>query len=518
MIDRPPAATFEEERRGAGRYLDAIREHWLLIVGLVIVAVTAAAAYSYTAAKRYEAEAQIVITPTTDATLLSIGLFGESSGQSRAVLTAARLIKTPEIAEALRLRIRPTAGRTQLLNSVVVTPLGQSQIVIIVGTAGSASRAVQIANGFAEVFVARRTAQMQRNLRAQLARLSAQLDAIANPQDPRAVPLGQQYGVLSGLVGASDPTVQIGSRAVEPGGPVWPKPKLAIAVALLAALLLGVGAALGYELASPRLTREEELLLGHRLPILARIPAMPRRLVQGYLMGQEPLPGDVREAYRTLRASLSGAGGERFPGVILVTSALPREGKTMTSVNLAVTLATAGMRVILVDGDLRRPMVATVFRVPPRPIGFANILAEQASVDEALVPAPGYGDNLQLLLASPEHVHLIDLLEPHRVERALAELRLFADVVIVDSPPLTEVADALTLADEADAVIVAVRIGRTRRDRLAELRRMLAQRGVIPAGFVVTTRRRPRGTGYYYGDDERQDTQRRSRRAPIRLP
>ena len=73
--------TFEEERRGAGRYLDAIREHWLLIAALVVVAVTAAAAYSYTAAKRYEAEAQIVITPTTDATLLSIGLFGESSGQ-----------------------------------------------------------------------------------------------------------------------------------------------------------------------------------------------------------------------------------------------------------------------------------------------------------------------------------------------------------------------------------------------------------------------------------------------------
>ncbi len=512
------ARAFEDDRPGAARYLEAIREHWLAIAALVVVAVVAAAAYSLSAAKRYESSSQLVITPTADSTLLLVGVFGESSGQSRAVLTAARLIKTAEVADRVLPGLHEGGDPRTILGEVIVTPLGQSDIVTITGKAGNADRAAALANGFATAFVEQRTARMQQNVRSTLRRLNAQLSAIANRQDPRTVPLGQEIGVLSGLVGGSDPTVSLASRAIPPDGAVWPKPKLSIAVAFLAALLLGVGAALGYELASQRINREDELLLGQRLPILARIPAMPKRLVQGYLMGKEPLPGDVREAYRTLRASLTSSGRDRFPGMILITSAVPREGKTMTSVNLAVTLATAGMRVMLVDGDLRRPMIATVFGIAARPIGFANVLAEQASVDEALVPAPGYGENLQLLLASPEHAHLIDLLDPHRVERALSELRLSADVVIIDSPPLTEVADALTLADEADAVLVAVRLGRTRRDRLGELRRMLGQRGVSPAGFVVTTRRRSRGGGYYYGygADERQESG-RSDRTPIRL-
>ena len=170
----------------------------------------------------------------------------------------------------------------------------------------------------------------------------------------------------------------------------------------------------------------------------------------------------------------------------------------MTSVNLAIGLANGGMRVILGDGDLRRPMVATLFGVAARTRGFADVLSGAATVDEAVVPAPGHGDRLRLLLASPEAAQLVDLLDPARVERVLSELRLAADVVVIDSPPLTEVADALTLADEVDALIVAVRLGRTRRDRLNELRRILAQRGVSPVGFVVTTRKPVRG-GYYYG-------------------
>jgi Mrp family chromosome partitioning ATPase len=118
-------------------------------------------------------------------------------------------------------------------------------------------------------------------------------------------------------------------------------------------------------------------------------------------------------------------------------------------------------------------------------------------VKDALIPAPGYGDELRVVLSSPEHGLLIDLLQTERVERVLAELRLEADVIVIDSPPLTEVADALILADAADAVVVAVRIGHTGRNELIQLRRMLAQRGIIPAGFVVTTRRRSRRGGYY---------------------
>jgi len=164
--------------------------------------------------------------------------------------------------------------------------------------------------------------------------------------------------------------------------------------------------------------------------------------------------------------------------------------------------------VILVDADLRRPMIATVFGAAARSNGFGLLLLGNATPELALLDAPGT-PNLQLLLSNPEHAHLVDLLQHERLETVLEQLGDYADVIVIDSPPLTEVADALPLADVVDTVLVAVRLGRSRRDKLDELRRALAQRGVSPAGFVVTTRKRAKKKTYgysYQNVDRRQPT------------
>jgi len=168
-------------------------------------------------------------------------------------------------------------------------------------------------------------------------------------------------------------------------------------------------------------------------------------------------------------------------------------------------MSATGARVILIDADLRRPMIATVFGAAARSNGFGLLLLGNAPPELALLPAQG-APNLQLLLANPEHAHLVDLLQRNRLEAVLAQLQEYADVIIIDSPPLTEVADALPLADVVDTILVSVRLGRSRRDKLEQLRRALAQRGVTPAGFVVTSRRvvkRP-AYGYEYQGVERQ--------------
>jgi Mrp family chromosome partitioning ATPase len=109
------------------------------------------------------------------------------------------------------------------------------------------------------------------------------------------------------------------------------------------------------------------------------------------------------------------------------------------------------------------------------------------------------------LLSSPRDGELVDLIEPAHAERLLERLKGEADVIIIDSSPLTEVADALKWAGAADVVLVAVRIGLSRRDKLEELRRTLAQRGLDPAGFIVTTKERPRKSEYYgYAPDLRR--------------
>lgn len=496
---------FGDERQGSVRYVDALKEHWLLVVALVTLAVGAAAAYSFTAENVYEANADVLVTPVAadDPTFIGFSLLREGDAQARPVLTAARFVTTPQVADGVARRLR-FSSREAALDSIEVTPVSQANILTITARASSPERAAQIANAFADEMISQRSERFQSELQATIERLRGQLRPlpIAQRNSPEAYAIQQRLGNLTALLGTTDPTLQVVSTAVPPASPVWPRPVLSIAVALIASLLLGVGIALALELLSPRVSREDELLLEQRLPILARVPRMRRRVVRGYLAGREPLPGNVREAYRTLRASLQTAGREdRFPQVVLVTSAVPGEGKTMTSVNLAITLSLAGYRVVLVDGDLRRPMVATVFGAAAPAHGLADVLLGRATLEDALVDAPGYGQQLRLLLASPEHAYLIDALAPDRVQRVLTDLRLTADVVIIDSPPITEVADALALADDADALLVAVRLGHTRRDRLNELRRMLGQRGSSPTGFVVTTRRRRRGRGYYYGKD-----------------
>jgi capsular exopolysaccharide synthesis family protein len=496
-----------DERSGATRYVAALREHWLLITSLVVLCVGAAAIYSTTASKRYESEADVLVSPISgnDTTFLGFSILHETSDTSRAVITAARLVKTPRVAAAVARQVGAPSVNA-VLGKVTVTPLSQSNIISIIGKDSNPERSVAIANGFAEALIQQQKAIFQRELSATMRRLRIAIGAIPSTErtSPEAYALQARLGALAGLVGTPDPTLQVLSRAVLPTNPVWPRPVLSVAVAFIAAFLLGTAAAIALELVSPRVNQEDELVLVQRLPILARVPRAARRLIRGYLAGLEPLPGELREAYRTLRASLTSSDigrEDRFPQMILITSASEGEGKTMTSMNLATTLAHGGMRVMLVDGDLRRPMIATVFGIASG-AGFAELLAGRAAPEDVLVRAPGHGENLRLLLASPEHGQLIDLLEPRRVERVLAELRLCADVVIIDSPPLGEVSDALALADEVDAVVVCVRLGATRRDRLTDLRRMLSRRGVTPAGFVVTQRRRMRRSGYYYGSGE----------------
>lgn len=492
---------FGEERQGASGYLQALRDHWVLILLLVAGAVGAATAYSLLASKQYEAEADVLVTPisSSDDTYVGIPSLLRETEQGRAVLTASRLMRSPAVAQGVADRLGGDWSRRRLLDQTEVTPVGQSSVVSIKATTDDPELSATVANAFAEELIAQRTKLFEAQLTTVIQQLRQELAVIPETQQSigQGLAIASRLGSLTPLVGQPDPTLQVSSRAVPPETASWPRPALSIAVALVASLLLGTGLAVGLELITPRVNREDELLLRQRLPILARVPRMPQRVIRGYLRGEEPLPGDVREAYRTLRASLATATREGFPPTILVTSAIPGEGKTMTSVNLAHALASTGARVILVDADLRRPMIATIFGVAATRTGFANVLAGQTSVADAIVPAPGGRGELQLLLATPEHAHLVDLLHPGRFAEVLAELKLHADVVVIDSAPLTEVADALNIAAEVDAILVAVRLGRSRRDKLNELRRVLSRRGVSPLGFIVTTSKRSRGSTYY---------------------
>ena len=178
-----------------------------------------------------------------------------------------------------------------------------------------------------------------------------------------------------------------------------------------------------------------------------------------------------------------------------MTSAGAGDGKTLTALNLAVTLATQDMRVVLVDGDFRRPMVGSIFGVAAPRDGFAKAFI-RGNVRSAMVDAPGHA-NLKLMLPTLHDMTQIDQLDTDRVAQMYDTLRGMADIIVVDSAPAAEVSDALLLASAADVTLIAVRVGYTRRDQFRHSARRaspvrsdsVGPRGDRPVG---TRRRRAR--------------------------
>ena len=488
-----------EDRQGAIRYLHAFRQQWSLIVLSVVATVGVTAVLTFTAAKKYQATADVQVTPipSTDPTFQGFNkLFKQPLDGSSAVVAAARVMNAPEIR---RLTFDELGARKDI--SLSATPLSQVDSIAATATARSPRQAADAANTFARVFVKQRTALFQTELHARIDNLNNQIAAF--PADQRVgnfqySTLQQNVANLQGYLDQPDPSVALSLSASPPASASSPRPKLSLGVAFLTGLLLGCGVAIAREFFNPRLSDEDELRLAHRLPILTRIPRLRERAARAYLTGRGVLPPDAWKGYRTLRAVLANAGeGGGFPRSILITSATPGDGKTMTAVNLAITLAAADLRVILVDGDFHRPMVGSIFNVTTKRDGLTRLLAENESVKDVLVPAPSHS-GLRLLLGTREHSHHLHLLDTDRFRAMLNNLEREADIVVVDSPPLPEVAEALSMAEAVEAVLISVRLGHTRRDKLEQLRELLMRRGVAPVGFVVAARVRAESTGAYY--------------------
>jgi receptor protein-tyrosine kinase len=252
------------------------------------------------------------------------------------------------------------------------------------------------------------------------------------------------------------------------------------------------------QILDPRLRREEQLRRRFRLPILARIPKESAR--RDKPIGPRHLTPAAAEAYRTLRATIARAGSdEKGAQVILVTGPSASEGKSTTAVNLASSLALTGRDVILIEADLRRPSLGTVLDLKPTDGGVVSVLIEHTRLSQALVSSPAYGPHLRALLADQSGGGWVtDLFSIPAADAMLADARRLADYVVIDSPPLNEVIDALPLARQADDVLLVARIGQTRLDKLGQLADLLAESGITPIGFAVIGTPRPGRRDYRY--------------------
>jgi succinoglycan biosynthesis transport protein ExoP len=292
--------------------------------------------------------------------------------------------------------------------------------------------------------------------------------------------------------GLKSSNIRVVDPAIVPSGAARPAKTRNIALAFLVGLVGGVGLALLREYLDNTVKTPDDIETLARLPSLAVVPAFGGGALagkrSGFLKGASSENGfekrielvaqhlpksQTSEAFRALRTALLLSQPGRPPQVILVTSALPREGKTTAAANLAVTLAQLGDKTVLLDADLRKPGVGRLLNLGSgKYAGMSSYLAGVSSLDLVTVPHPAI-PNLAAIPTGPLPPNPADLLSSHKLAEAIAELRTKYKFVVIDSPPIMAATDAVILSVQADGVLLVVRSGETPKEAFTRTRDLL---------------------------------------------
>jgi polysaccharide biosynthesis transport protein len=350
-------------------------------------------------------------------------------------------------------------------SDVVSAPVIAAQVAHQLGgreTGSSVSAAVSV-NPVVETQLLRVSAEDRSPRKAQ---------RLANVYAATVIQYAHRY--LAPTAGAS---VALASSATVPTAPARPKPTLYVLIAAILGLFVGVGGAFLLERLDTRLRSAEEVSERFSEVILARMPRRGRSTAS---------LNAFNEAFGLLRTNLRFVSSDGSLGVIAVTSARDGEGKTTCVAQMGSSMAEVGSRVVLVDGDFRRPMLQhEVMPDEPAPLrpGLSSYLVDGCSLDEILHDTGR--PNVELVPTGPLPPNPAAFLESQRVKPALRELAEKADLVLVDCPPLSAGADALTLAGQVDGVIVVVDLDRSNERAVREVLRQLEAVRAPVLGFVL---------------------------------
>ena len=483
------------DHQGLKRYVDTVRERLWLVALLFALFFTTAVIYVIVTDSVYEARADLLINPvpSESVTLTSLGLLRESNDPAREIDTATQLITTTSVAELVSEELPDDRSAQELLDQVEALPVGQSSIVALTAEGDSPEAAAELANGFAQAAIRERTDTLHERIDELLPDLRDQLEALP-PDSLTALEVANQIADLETLSASPDPTISLTTAATPPDSPSAPKRMLILVGAAFAGLVLGIFATFALRLLDPRLRREEQLKQLFQLPVLARVPLERPRGKQPLV--RESLSPAASEAYRTLRATLVASLSRSGPTSVLVTGPSAAGGKTTSAINLASALATAGNDVILIETDLRRPSIANAMGVEAK-LGLVSTLLGESTLEDALIPAETFGGSLRLLLADATGPSVAELIALPMTRKLIDEAKGIADFVVLDSPPLTEVIDALPLVGHVDEVVIVLRLGHSGLRQTKELGELIAGAGGHPAGVALLGVKR-RGREYYY--------------------
>lgn len=440
-------------------YLQIARRRWMLILASFVLCILAATAYTLRTTPLYASTARLFVSTPADATSQAYqgGLFSQQR-----VTSYANLIRGNTVAELVIGRLHLTESPNALASEVSATVVPNTVILEVTITNPDPNRARQLAQSYADVFV----------------KYIGQLET---------APGQANAPIKATVVGA----------ATLPVSPVSPRPVINIGLGAVLGLLIGIGAAMLREALDTTIRSPESLervtgaaLLGSLYfdPLASKSPLV--------ISGDQHAPRI--EAFRVLRTNLQYLDVDHDSKVFVITSALPGAGKTTTSINIAITLAQAGVRTVLVEADLRRPKFAEYLNLEGS-VGLTTVLSHRIGLDEAIQPWGSFG--LDVINSGAVPPNPAELLQSKAMGDLLNQLRDRYDVIIVDSPPLLPVTDAALLAPQGDSTILIVHYGHTTKDQASQSVQRLQSVGVKLQATVLNwvPGRGADGYGYGYG-------------------
>jgi succinoglycan biosynthesis transport protein ExoP len=524
-------ATTETDAVTLHDYLRVVRRRKWVVVQAALLLPLAAVAFSLHQQRLYEASADVLLSAENVSTgVPGTSPTGLSQEPERITQTQARVARMPEVVSSALQQVRGTGLTvTDLLAESSVSTSPATDILTFSVTDPDPALATQLANAYAQSYSAyrqrlftgsieRALADVERRLQ-QLDRAGALLEGAGGNAGLGAL---TRYGSLYTSLVDRQQTLEslqalqpsVASVLREADGTVLTQPKTLRngALGLVVGLALGLGLVFLREALETRARTAEEVSarLGG-LPLLGRLPRPPKRLQRAEKLVMLEEPASVRaEAFRTLRANLDFMTLERDVRTIMVTSALEQEGKSTTVANLAVAFARAGKRVVLVDLDLRHPVLARFFGLTGP--GLTQVVLGHVPLEEALTqivvtdqPAPrrrvalrrggrnGSGHLtrelvgvLEVLPSGPIPPDPGEFVSSPALGKILLALRERADVVLVDAPRALRIGDVIALSSRVDGIVVVTRSKVLRRQTLAELSGLLGMVRTPVLGLVIT--------------------------------
>lgn len=531
----PPGYTPEEPTLDVRDYLRPIWQRKWLILAITLIAiggsyVIASRHTSGPTTRQYAASTEVYIEVADPVELIgSSGAPNPPDGQQMSDMATLLTdqANTAAVYKHLAIPVGSAGSVTaQLLSTGSAATFGTS-IIVVQSTSPSPKLAASLANTYVSAFLASRKRSEAAAATADANADRAQLDSLAanatNAAARRALLL--QISQYSAIARNPDAGAYQISTATPPGGPLpvsrtTHRPIVDALIGGLIGLLLSIGLAFALNLFDRRLLRVSAVEARYGRSVLAVLPRVskPTRTVGSRAV----VPGQFIENLRSLRINLRLLGASGSSRTLVVTSAVPGEGKSTVAGNLALVCCESGERVLLIDADLRRPSIATRFGLEGQ-IGLAHVLRGESSLGDAVTTVRhaqptdpnqnGGGDPHAAHAIDPRsrgvldvlvHGDLLDdpvsLLGSRGMEATLEAATRRYDLVIVDTAPLLAVADTVPILSVVDAVLLVARLGRTTRDHAERLLEVLAR---VPeanvAGVVANDLRGPVLDGGYGG-------------------